>query len=86
MFRLLIYRNSFVGIKYRNSTCTNFRLSPLSGVVDSVLSTGPKVRELKHGRNNGFLTAIKIHITPSFGWDIKPEAPCRKILEHVTDL
>jgi hypothetical protein len=53
--------------------------SRLGGVVVSVLATGPKGR--------GFLLAraIKIRSTPSFGWEVKPEAPCRKILQHVKD-
>jgi len=29
---------------------------------------------------------IKIRSTPSFGWEVKPEVPCRKILWHVKDL
>jgi hypothetical protein len=30
-----------------------------------------------------FLRAIRIRSIPSFGWEVKPEAPCRKILRHV---
>jgi hypothetical protein len=30
------------------------------------------------------LTAIKIRSTLSFGWEVKPSAPCRKIFRHVT--
>jgi hypothetical protein len=33
-----------------------------------------------------FLRAIKIHSTPSFGWEVKPEVPCLKILWHVKEL
>jgi hypothetical protein len=29
--------------------------------------------------------AIKIHSTPSFGWEVQPEAPCHKILWHVKE-
>jgi hypothetical protein len=57
--------------------------SRLGGVVGSVLVTGPKGRGFKSGRGDGFLRAIKIRSTPSFGWEVKPEAPCRKILRHV---
>jgi hypothetical protein len=32
-----------------------------------------------------FLRAIKILSTTSFGWEVKPEVPCRKILPHVKD-
>jgi hypothetical protein len=55
------------------------------GVVVSVLATGPKGRGFKPGRGDGFLRAIKICSTPSFGWEVKPEVPCRKILRHVED-
>jgi hypothetical protein len=49
----------------------------------SVLATRPKVRGIKPGRDDGFLRAIKIRSTLSFGEKVKPEAPCRKILRHV---
>jgi hypothetical protein len=35
--------------------------------------------------DNGFLRAIKIYSIPSFGGEVKPEAPCRKILRHVKE-
>jgi hypothetical protein len=53
--------------------------------VVSVLATGPKDRGFKPGRSDGFLRAIKIRSTPSFGWEVKSEVPCRKILRHVKD-
>jgi hypothetical protein len=53
--------------------------------VISVLSNGPKGRGLKPGRGNGFLRAITIRSTPSSGWEVKSEAPYRKILRHVKD-
>jgi hypothetical protein len=51
--------------------------------VVSVLATGPKGRGFEPGQGDGFLRAIKIRSTLSFGWEIKPEVPCRKILQHV---
>jgi hypothetical protein len=51
----------------------------------SVLATGPKAREFNPGGGDGFLRAIKIRSRPSFGWKVKPEVPCRKILRHVKD-
>jgi hypothetical protein len=54
--------------------------------VASVLVTGPKGRGFEPGQGDGFLRAIKIRSTPSFGWEVKPEVPCRKILRHVKDL
>jgi hypothetical protein len=56
----------------------------LGGVVVSVLATGPNGRGFKLGRDDGFLRAI-IRSTPSFGWEVKPEVPCLKILRHVKD-
>jgi hypothetical protein len=32
---------------------------------------------------DGFFKAIKIRSTPSFGWEVKLETPCRKSLLHV---
>jgi hypothetical protein len=61
----------------------SIRYSGLGGVVVSVLTTGPKGRGLKHGRGEAFLRAIKIRSTTYFGWEVKPEEPCRKILRNV---
>jgi hypothetical protein len=54
--------------------------------VVSVLFTGFKVHGYKPGQGDGFLRLIKIHSTPSFGWEVKLEFPCCKILRHVEDL
>jgi hypothetical protein len=54
--------------------------------VVSVLATGPKGRGLEPGQGDGFLIAIKIRNTACFGWEVKPEVPCRTILRHVKDL
>jgi hypothetical protein len=53
------------------------------GGVISVFAVGPKVRGLNPGRGDGFLRAIKIRSTSSFGGEVKPEAPFRKILRNV---
>jgi hypothetical protein len=45
----------------------------------SGLATGPKVLGFKPGLDDGFLRAIKLRSTPSFGGEVKPEAPCRKV-------
>jgi hypothetical protein len=55
------------------------------GVAVSEVATGYKGRGFKPGRGGGFLRAIKICNTPSFGWEVKPEVPC-KILRHVNEL
>jgi hypothetical protein len=60
-------------------------VSHLGGVVVSVLATGPKVCWYVPGKDYGFLRAIKIHSISSFGWEVKPEVPC-KILQYVKEL
>jgi hypothetical protein len=77
----VFFQQSFTEIACLKQTrLTDFRLG---GVVVSVLSTGPKGRGFKPGRDDGFLRAIKNRITPSFGGEVKPEVPCRKILRNV---
>jgi hypothetical protein len=58
----------------------------LGGAVVSVLPIGPKDCGFKPDQGDGFLRAIKICSTPSFGWEVKPEVPCHKILWHVKEL
>jgi hypothetical protein len=41
--------------------------------VVSVLATKPKGRGFKSGICDGFLRAIKIRSTPSFGLEVKPD-------------
>jgi hypothetical protein len=60
-------------------------ISRLGCVVVSVLATETKGRRFRPGRGDMFLRAIKIRSKPSFGWEVKPEAPCRKILRHIKD-
>jgi hypothetical protein len=50
--------------------------SHLGDVMVSVLEMGRKIRGLKPGRGDGFLRAIKILSTLSFGGEVKPEVPC----------
>jgi hypothetical protein len=54
--------------------------------VVSVLATGPKGCGFEPGQGDRFLRVIKIHSTPSFGWEVKLEIPCHKILWHVKEL
>jgi hypothetical protein len=56
-----------------------------SGVVVTVFTTGPKGRGFKPSRGDGFLRAINFRSTHSFGWEVKPEALCPKILRHVKE-
>jgi hypothetical protein len=70
------------GIKHEVSD----KVIRLGGAVVNVLATGPKGHEFEHGQGNGFLRTIKISSTPSFGWEVKPEVPCHKILLHVKAL
>jgi hypothetical protein len=52
----------------------------------SVLAVGLKIREFKPCRGDGFLRAIKICSTPFLGVEVKPSAPCRKILRNFKEL
>jgi hypothetical protein len=70
--QLLFVPRLELGISNTKQECR--ALSHLGGVVVSVLTTGLKGRGL-----DGFLTAIQIRSTPSFGWEVKPDVPCRKI-------
>jgi hypothetical protein len=51
----------------------------IGDIVVTVLAIGPKVRWFRPADDNGFLRAIEIHNTTSFGGEVKPSAPCRKI-------
>jgi hypothetical protein len=59
--------------------------SRLGGVVVSILATGLKGHWFKPGRRDGFLSAIQIRSKFSFGCEVKPEVPRRKILRRVKD-
>jgi hypothetical protein len=58
-------------------------LCRLGGVILNALAIGPKVLGFKSGRGDGFLRVVEFRSTPSFGGEVKPEVPCRKILRHV---
>jgi hypothetical protein len=51
----------------------------------SMLAIGPKVQVINPDQDDGFLRAIKIRSTPSFGEEVKPESPRRIILRHLKD-
>jgi hypothetical protein len=51
----------------------------------SVLAIGHKVHRFKPSQSDGFLRAIKIHSTPSFGGKVNPLASCHSILWHVNN-
>jgi hypothetical protein len=59
-------------------------VSRLSGKMVSLLVIIPKGRGFKPGRGDGFLRAIKIRSTPSFGGEVKPDFVVRfyGILNH----
>jgi hypothetical protein len=57
-------------------------LVAVGGLVVIVLAVGYKVCPAK---DDGFLRAIKVRSTTSFGQEVKPAVPCRKILRHVKD-
>jgi hypothetical protein len=57
----------------------------LGGVMVTVLAIGPRVRASVPAESDGFLRAIKIRCTTSFGGEVKSPAPCRKILRNIKD-
>jgi hypothetical protein len=66
--------------------CSGTALILLGGLVISVLATGHKSPGVEPGQGDGFLRAlraIKFRSTLNFGWEVKPDVPCRKILPHV---
>jgi hypothetical protein len=66
-------------------TCPQLLYSPirLGGVMVSVLAITPKIRGFKPGWGYGFLRVINIRSTTFFGGELKPYAPCWKILRNV---
>jgi hypothetical protein len=54
--------------------------------VVSVLPTGLKFCGFASGQRDGILGAIKSAAHFSFGLEVKPELPCRKILRYVKEL
>jgi hypothetical protein len=49
------------------------------------LLLGPRFSGSNPAEDDGFLRAIKFQSILSFGGEVKPETPCRKILRHVKD-
>jgi hypothetical protein len=70
----------------RSVTDTYCCLGRLDGIVFCVLTTGPKVCRFEPGQGDGFLRTIKIRSTHFFGWEVKTEVPCRKVVRHVKEL
>jgi hypothetical protein len=78
------YRNFYSVVrKLTNANLTHCRLG---GVVVSVLATGPKVCGFEPGQGDGFFKKLKSATHLPFGWEVKPEFPYRKILQHVKEL
>jgi hypothetical protein len=48
-----------------------------------VLAIEPKVRGFNTAEDNGFIRAIKVCSTTSFGGKVNSSVPCSKILQHV---
>jgi hypothetical protein len=67
-----------------NSNSCNSINGHSDGPVVSVLAIEPKFRGFKPDRDGGFLRAIELR-TLSFGEEVKPSSPCRKILRHVKE-
>jgi hypothetical protein len=59
------------------------RLVVLSGIMVSMLAIGPKVRGLEPVRGWGIFKGDNSPNRASFGEEVKPSDPCRKIFRHV---
>jgi hypothetical protein len=70
-------------ISFSVYSLTYYTFTRLGGGVACALATGPKGRGFEPDQDDGFLRKIKTRSTPSFGWEVKPEIPCRDILGHV---
>jgi hypothetical protein len=51
--------------------------------LGSLVVIAPKVRGLKPGRGRLIFKGDKVRSRTAFGGEVKPSAPCRKILRHV---
>jgi hypothetical protein len=60
-----------------------YELAAFGGQWLACLSLHPRFAGSKPAEDDEFLMAIKIRITTSFGGEVKPSTPCRKILRHV---
>jgi hypothetical protein len=49
------------------------------------LPLDPRFAGSSPSKDDGFLRAIKIHSTTSFGGEVKPVVPCSKILWHIKE-
>jgi hypothetical protein len=70
------------GIFFHLTTFKPFHVA-LGSLAVSVLAIGRKVRGLNRGRGRWTFKSYKTRSRPSFGGEVKPSAPCRKILQHV---
>jgi hypothetical protein len=57
----------------------------LRGIMVSVLAIEPKVRGVKPGRGRWIFKGYKNPQHAFLQGEVKPSAPCRKILRHVKD-
>jgi hypothetical protein len=57
----------------------NVMKSGFDGLGVRVLASGTQVRGFKPGRSRRIFKGGKIFSTPSFGKEVKPWVPCRKI-------
>jgi hypothetical protein len=49
----------------------------------NVLAVGPMICRFNPGQGQRIFKAIKVPSMPSFGGEVKPSAPCHKILQYV---
>jgi hypothetical protein len=79
-----------VGFQVLTAASMKFRVfwdvAPCSHIeVDRRFRGASIIRGIDLTDSDGFLRAIKIRSTTSFGGEVKPSSPCRKMLRHVKD-
>jgi hypothetical protein len=62
-----------------------YRLLALGGLVVACLPVDPRFACSDPVDDEGFLRETKIRNMTSFAGEVKPSAPCRKILRHVKE-
>jgi hypothetical protein len=84
LFRVYLFKRGSLNDTVYSSDCTP---SKSFSVVKwlSCLPLNPRFAGSNPTEGDGFLRAIKIRSTTAFGGEVKPSAPCCKILRHVKD-
>jgi hypothetical protein len=70
----------------RNVTCAvNMKLVALGSIVVTCLPLHPRFAGSNPADDDEFLRELRIRSTTSYGGEVKPSVPCRKILQRVKE-